>query len=91
MIENSLYYDINNIDNCEKMDLKIINFIKMINNKDENNIPKPSYFTISTQSAMCCINGINNIDLSKTIINITQNIILNIVLKKNLNYLIRYF
>jgi len=89
MIDNSLYYDIDDMDNCEKMDLKIINFIKMINNKDENSFPKPTYFTISTQSAMCNMNGGNNIDLSKTIIYITQNIVLNIVLKKNLNYLIR--
>ena len=55
------------INNYDDMDLKIINFIKMINNKENEIIPKPSYFIISTQSAMCNINGINNIDLSKIV------------------------
>ena len=61
-LNNSLF-DTN--DNYETMDLKIINFIKMINNKDNEKIPIPTYFTISTQSAMCKINNANNIDLSK--------------------------
>jgi hypothetical protein len=78
-----------NENNYEEMDLKIINFIKMINNKENSKIPEPTYFTISTQSAMCNIDNINNIDLSKTVVFIAKNIILNIILKKNLNYLIR--
>ena len=70
------------------MDLKIINFIKMINNK-ENKIPEPTYFTISTQSAMCNIYGTNDINLSKIVVNIGKSIIENIVMKKNVDYLIR--
>jgi len=71
------------------MDLKIINFIKMINNKENEKIPDPNYFTISTQSAMCNIDNINNIDLSKTVVVIARNIINNIILKKDETYLIR--
>ena len=78
---NSPYY--------EEMDLKVINFIKMMNNKENEKIPDPSYFIISTQSAMCNINNVNNIDLSKIVVYIAKNIINNIVLKKNLDYLIR--
>ena len=80
---------IDNYDNYEPMDLKIINFINMINNKDNEKIPEPKYFTISTQSAMCNIEGVNNIDLSKIVVNISKNIIINIILKKDLNYLVR--
>jgi len=71
------------------MDLNIINFIKMINNKENEKIPDPNYFTISTQSAMCNIDNINNIDLSKTVVVIARNIINNIILKKDETYLIR--
>ena len=80
-------YDTN--DNYEQMDLKIINFIKMINNKENEKIPEPKYFTISTQSAMCNIDNVNSIDLSKTVVHVAKNIITNIVLKQNLDYLIR--
>ena len=76
-------------ENYETMDLKIINFLKMINNKDNELIPTPTYFTISTQSAMCNISDINNIDLSKIVVFVAKNIITNIILKKNPNYLIR--
>ena len=84
---NDTLFDTN--DNYETMDLKIINFIKMINNKDNEKIPIPTYFTISTQSAMCKINNANNIDLSKIVVFIAKNIIVNIILKKNMDYLIR--
>jgi TATA-box binding protein (TBP) (component of TFIID and TFIIIB) len=92
IISNENLYDLNDnddLDNYEKLDLKIINFIKMINNKETEKIPEPKYFTISTQSAMCNISNIDSIDLSKTVVHIARNIIKNIVLKENLNYLIR--
>ena len=73
----------------EEMDLKIINFIKMMNNKDSLVIPKPNYFTISTQSAMCNISNVKAIDLSKIVVFIGKNIIKNIIFKQDLNYLIR--
>ena len=78
-----------NDDNYEKMDLKIINFIKMINNKDTVKIPEPTYFTISTQSAMCNIENVKSIDLSKTVVYIAKKIIRNIVLNEDSNFLIR--
>ena len=71
------------------MDYKIINFIKMINNKQHTLKPEPKYFTISTQSAMCKINGLYNIDLAKVVVYIAKNIIRNIALKENPSYLIK--
>ena len=73
----------------DDMDLKIMNFIKMVNNKENETIPEPKYFTISTQSAMCNIDNCNILDLSKIVVNIAKNIIYNIILKNDLNYLIR--
>jgi TATA-box binding protein (TBP) (component of TFIID and TFIIIB) len=73
----------------DEMDYKIINFIKMINNKENTKKPEPKYFTISTQSAMCKIDGIKNIDLAKVVVYIAKNIIKNISLKENPDYLIR--
>jgi len=87
-IDNNNYYDENN-DDYENMDLKIMQFIKMVNNKENEKIPEPTYFVISTQSAMCNIENVNIIDLSKIVINIAKDIIWNIVLKNNLNYLVR--
>jgi len=78
-----------NEENVDEMDMKIINFINMINNKENTKIPEPKYYTISTQSAMCNIDNIKNIDLSKMVVFIAKNIIRNIVLKENKNYLIR--
>lgn len=76
-------------ENYEEMDLKIINFIKMMNNKENEVIPEPKYFTISTQSAMCNIDNSKILDLSKIVVHIAKNIIYNIVLKNDLTYLIR--
>jgi TATA-box binding protein (TBP) (component of TFIID and TFIIIB) len=75
--------------NYEPMDLKIINFIKMMNSKENEVIPIPTYFTISTQSAMCCIGNIEELDLSKIVVNIAKNIITNIILNNNKDYLIQ--
>jgi hypothetical protein len=89
LIEQTLFNTNENIDNYEDMDLKIINFIKKMNNKENEKIPDPTYFVISTHSAMCNISNINNIDLSKLVVYIAKNIINNIILKKNTDYLIR--
>jgi TATA-box binding protein (TBP) (component of TFIID and TFIIIB) len=78
-----------NYDDYEPMDMKILNFIKMMNSKDTEKIPDPTYFIISTQSAMCCIGNIEEIDLSKIVVNIARNIITNIILKNDMNYLIQ--
>ena len=84
---SELYEDEHSI--YDDMDLKIMNFIKMVNNKENETIPEPKYFTISTQSAMCNIDNCSILDLSKIVVNISKNIIYNIVLKNDLNYLIR--
>ncbi len=73
----------------DEMDLKIMNFIKMIENKDNVKRPEPSYFTISTQSGMCNMDCVKSMDLSKIVVHIAKNIIDNIIFKKNENYLIR--
>ena len=73
----------------EDMDLKIMQFINMVNNKENEKIPEPTNFVISTQSAMCNIENVNIIDLSKIVINVAKNILWNIVLKNDLSYLIR--
>jgi hypothetical protein len=89
MIEDSSYNNEHDFSNYEELDLKIINFIKMMNNKDKEAIPEPTYFTISTQSAMCCMENVKALDLSKIVVHIAKNIIQNIILKQNMNYLIR--
>ena len=76
-------------DEYEELDLKVINFIKMANNKCYEKIPDPNYFVISTQSAMCKFNNIFGLDLSKLIKYISEKIINNIVLEKDNNYLIK--
>jgi TATA-box binding protein (TBP) (component of TFIID and TFIIIB) len=86
MITNSSDHDFSNY---EEMDLKIINFIKMMNNKEKETIPDPTYFTISTQSAMCCMENVKALDLSKIVVHVAKNIIQNIILKQDMNYLIR--
>ena len=88
--ENHSYFDIDEDDNLyEGMDLKIMNFIKMTNNKQNETIPEPKYFTISTQSAMCNMGNVNSIDLSRIIVHVAKNIIKNIILGEDLTYLIR--
>jgi TATA-box binding protein (TBP) (component of TFIID and TFIIIB) len=76
-------------DDYEELDIKVINFINMINNKENEKIPEPKYFTVSTQSAMCRIDNVKYLDLSKTVVFIAKNIINNIILNKNKDYLIR--
>lgn len=73
----------------DEMDTKIIDFINMINTKDNSKIPEPTYYTISTQSAMCSMGSSKNLNLSQIVVYIAKNIINNIVLKNNLAYLIR--
>ena len=82
------YNDIIDYNDYEDMDIKVINFIKMINNKESSKIPKPTNYTISTQSAMCSFSNNNMIDLSKIVVYISKNIIKNIILGNNPNYLI---
>jgi TATA-box binding protein (TBP) (component of TFIID and TFIIIB) len=78
-----------NSNEYEKLDLKVINFIKMANNKCYEKMPDPNYFTISTQSGMCKFSNIFGLDLSKVIKFISEKIINNIVLQQNNDYLIK--
>ena len=87
MLDTEDFYD--EEEDNDEMDLKIINFINMMNNKDNSQIPKPTYFSISTQSAMCAMENATNLDLSKIVVHVAKNIITNIILKKDLTYLVR--
>ena len=49
----------------EEMDMKIINFIKMLNNQENEKAPNPSDYTISTQSGMAYTENITSVNLSK--------------------------
>ena len=75
--------------NGELLDMQVLKFINMVNNKESDKIPEPTYFRISTYSAKCKIDNTENIDLSKIVVFISKSIIKNIVLENNLNYLIR--
>ena len=86
MLTTTSYSD---MDDYEDMDLKILNFIKKTNNKDKEVIPVPTYFKISTQSAMCKIENAVALELSKIVVLVTKSIINNIVFKNNPDYLIR--
>lgn len=78
-----------NLDEYEVMDMKVINFIKMANNKCHEKMPEPTYFTISTQSGMCKFNNNFGLNLSKLIKYISEKVIYNIVLKNDSEYPIR--
>ena len=71
------------------MDQNVMNFINMINNKEMHKIPEPSNFIISTQSAMCNLENVDNINLSRIVVDIGSAIVENIVMGKDENYLIR--
>ena len=73
----------------KEMDMKVLHFMDIINNKKSVSIPEPTEFVISTQSAMCNISGTNEINLSKIVVFIGEKIIKNIILKENVNYLIQ--
>ena len=82
-----MFFDTSN--EYEGLDLKVLNFINLINNKENEKIPDPTYFTISTQSAMSTFSNAKMLDLSKIVVFIAKNIINNIILKNDPDYLIR--
>jgi TATA-box binding protein (TBP) (component of TFIID and TFIIIB) len=82
-----MFFDTSN--EYEGLDLKVLKFINLINNKENEKIPEPTYFTISTQSAMSTFSNAKMLDLSKIVVFISKNIINNIILKKDPDYLIR--
>ena len=89
LLYKSIFDIENNSGEYEELDMKIINFIKMANDKSSYKKPDPTYFTISTQSAMCYIQNIYGLDLSKLIAYISRNIIQNVILDKREDYMIK--
>jgi len=72
-----------------EIDDELQNFIDFVKNKENEKIPEPSPYVISTQSAWCQINGINNINLSKVVMLIAKNIMDNFIFHKNNDYFIQ--
>ena len=77
------------IEDDYELDENLQNFIDFIKNKENNKIPEPTPFVISTQSGWCKFKNINNINLSNVVISIAKNIINSFVFKKNESYLIQ--
>ena len=75
-----------NFDNFEDFDAKILEFIKHSQKRNIEEMPIPSYFVISTQSAMCTMEGVKNLDLSRIVSILFNNIIQSFVEKKNTSY-----
>jgi TATA-box binding protein (TBP) (component of TFIID and TFIIIB) len=76
-------------DDVSDLDQAMINYINFFNNKEQSKIPTPTPFIVSTRSAMCKMEHVSCLDLSKIVSFISYNIISNIIFKKDLNYLIR--
>lgn len=76
-------------DEYNELDQQMLNFINFVNNKDKEEKPEPTPYVISTQSAMCKMEKIDNLDLSKVVSYISKNIISNIIFKNDPSYLIR--
>lgn len=76
-------------DEYNELDQNMLNFINFVNNKEKEEKPEPTPYFISTQSAMCNMDKIDNLDLSIIVSYISKNIISNIIFKNNSDYLIR--
>lgn len=76
-------------EDVSNLDQAMINYINFFNNKEQTKIPVPTQFVVSTRSAMCKMEHVDCLDLSKIVSYISYNIISNIIFKKDLNYLIR--
>ena len=79
----------NDNENVSDLDQAMINYINFFNNKEQSKIPVPTSYVVSTRSAMCKMEHVSCLDLSKIVSFISYNIISNIIFKKDLNYLIR--
>ena len=76
-------------DEYNELDQNMLNFINFVNNKEKEEKPEPTPYFISTQSAMCNMDKIDNLDLSIIVSYISKKIISNIIFKNNSDYLIR--
>ena len=85
--------DIKEIDNDKSskftaVDLRVMKFLEMTKDKKNiKNMPKPTRLRISTRSAISKFSSVVN--LFKVFVILSKNIINNIVLKNNPNYLIK--
>ena len=89
IIESDATDNIN--DNFEDLEIDedLQQFINFVKNKESEKIPEPSPYVISTQSAWCKLNNIDNINLSKVVMLISKNIMDNFIFKKNEDYFIQ--
>lgn len=71
-----------------EIDDNLQNFMNYVKNKENETIPEPTPYVISTQSAMCDLKNIDDINLSKVVTIIGKNIIDNFIFNKNDDYFI---
>ena len=69
-------------DNDLDIDDDLQNFMEYLKNKENEEIPEPSNYVISTQSAMCELYNINDINLSKVVIIIAINLLNKFIFNK---------
>ena len=81
--------NINDDFNEYEIDEELQEYFNFVKNKENENIPDPTPYSISTQSAWCLIENLNNIDLSKVVLMISDIIIQNLILKKDVDCLIQ--
>lgn len=79
MIKNT---NVRDFDDFE-IDDELEEFLKFIKDKENEKIPEPTPFTISTQSAWCTINDLHDINLSKVVSYIAKNILDHLLFKKD--------
>lgn len=72
-----------------EIDEELQNFINFVKNKENEKIPEPTKYVISTQSGWCKLKNIDNIDLSKVVMILAKNIINNFIFNKNNDYFIQ--
>jgi len=82
--DDTNFNDFNDLD----IDDNLQNFMNYVKNKENEKIPKPTPYVISTQSAMCDFKNIDDINLSKVVTIIGKNIIDSFIFNKNDDYLI---
>jgi len=57
----------NDDENVSDLDQAMINYINFFNNKEQSKIPTPTPFIVSTRSAMCKMEHVSCLDLSKIV------------------------
>ena len=86
MTEQKTSVDFNDLD--FEIDDELQNFMDFVKNKETEEIPIPTPFVISTQSAWCIMKNLNDINLAKVVSYISKKIIDNHLFNKS-DYLIQ--